>query len=224
MISSANSYKIIIHSLAEISMTLIIGLTGGIGSGKSTVSAFFSELQVTIIDADIVARQVVSKGQPALQQIATHFGSEILCNGELNRSLLRDKIFQDNNQREWLNSLLHPLIHAKIIKELNAAKGDYVLLEAPLLFENKLDKLTDYNLVVDIGPELQIKRASLRDGVSIASIQAIINKQITRSQRLKQAHFIIDNNTASLASLKNDVLDLDKQFRTLANKTRNIEL
>ena len=205
-------------------MTLIIGLTGGIGSGKSTVSRYFSELQVTIVDADIVARQVVSKEQPALQQIAAHFGSEILCNGALNRSLLRDKIFQDNSQREWLNALLHPLIHTRIIKELAQAKGEYVLLEAPLLFENGLDELTDFNIVVDIEPALQIKRASARDGVSLESIKAIIVKQIDRQERLQQADFIIDNSHVSLQNLKTDVLFLDKKFRILANKASVSEL
>jgi len=198
-------------------MSLIIGLTGGIGSGKSTVSRFFSALQVSIIDADIVARQVVSKDQPALQEIAAHFGSEILCNGELNRSLLRDKIFQNNSQREWLNALLHPLIHAKIIKKLAQAKGKYVLLEAPLLFENKLDELTDYNLVVDIEPALQIKRASARDGVSLEKIKAIITKQIGRKERILKADFIIDNSNVSLENLKIEVFELHKKFNILAN-------
>ena len=224
MISASNSYKIVSHLKVEEIMSLIIGLTGGIGSGKSTVSCYFSALQVTIVDADIVARQVVSKDQPALQEIAAHFGNEILSNGELNRALLRDKIFQDNSQREWLNTLLHPLIHARIIKELAQAKGEYVLLEAPLLFENKLDELTDYNLVVDIEPALQMKRASARDGVSVESIKAIITKQIDRKERIQKADFIIDNSNVSLQKLKSDVLLLDKKFRILANKASVSEL
>ena len=200
-------------------MTLVIGLTGGIGCGKSTVSSFFSGLHVAIIDADIVARQVVSKGQPALQQIAQHFGSEILSDGELNRALLREVIFQDNSQREWLNALLHPLIRTTIVSELAQAKGPYVLLEAPLLFENGLDVLTDYNLVIDLAPELQIKRASARDGVSIESIKAIIARQFDRQQRLQQADFVIDNNEVSLEKLESRVIDLDRQFRALQKKS-----
>jgi dephospho-CoA kinase len=203
------------HSQTEAFMTLIIGLTGGIGSGKSTVSRYFSELHVAIVDADIVARQVVTKGEPALQKIAAHFGSDILTNGELNRALLRDKIFQDDSQRVWLNALLHPLIHAKIISELAAAEGKYVLLEAPLLFENGLDDLTDYNVVVDIEPALQVKRASARDGVSVDSIKAIIGKQVSRVDRLQKADFVIENNNISLQCLKNSVLDLDKQLNAL---------
>ena len=204
-------------------MTLIIGLTGGIGCGKSTVSSFFSELHVAIVDADIVARQVVTKGQPALQKIAQHFGREILTDGELNRSLLREMIFQDNSQREWLNALLHPLIRSRIVSALAEAKGKYVLLEAPLLFENGLDVLTDYNLVVDLEPALQIKRASARDGVSLNSIKAIIAKQIDRKQRLQQADFVIDNNNVSLESLKSRVIDLDRQFKALQKKPTSIE-
>lgn len=201
-------------------MTLIIGLTGGIGCGKSTVSSFFSELHVAIVDADLVARQVVAKGQPALQIIAQHFGPEILIDGVLNRALLREIIFQDNSQREWLNALLHPLIRTEIVKALAEAEGKYVLLEAPLLFENGLEVLTDYNVVVDLDPALQIKRASARDGVSLDSIKAIIAKQIDRKQRLQQADFVIDNNGLSLENLKRQVIDLDRQFKTLPKKRR----
>ena len=201
-------------------MALIIGLTGGIGCGKSTVSSFFSELNVTTVDADLIARQVVTKGQPALKKIEEHFGKEILIDDVLNRSLLREIIFQDNGQKQWLNNLLHPLIRTEIIRLLAEADGPYVLLEAPLLFENKLDILTDYDLVVDLDPELQIKRASARDGVSVENIKAIINSQIDRKQRLQKADFVIDNNGCSLQSLKNRVIDLDRQFRTLQKKLK----
>lgn len=205
-------------------MTLIIGLTGGIGSGKSTVSAFFAELNVTIVDADIVAREVVMKGQPALDKIALHFGDNILIDGELNRSLLREKIFQDNNQLKWLNALLHPLINNRIVKQLEGAKGNYAILEAPLLFENRLDILASYNLIIDVEHDIQIKRASLRDGVSLDSIKTIIDKQISRAARLEKANFIIENNRVSLAYLKKQVADLDKKFNELALKNKNAAL
>jgi len=201
-------------------MTLIIGLTGGIGCGKSTVSAFFAELQIAAIDADIIARQLVMKGQPAIQKIAAHFGCEILTDGELNRGRLRDIIFQDDSQKKWLNDLLHPLIRNEITNRLAEANGPYVLLEAPLLFENGLDTLTDYNLVIDIDPQLQIARASARDGVSATSIKAIINSQIDRQQRLQKADFVVNNSGCSRLSLKNAILDLDRQFRILADKSK----
>ena len=196
-------------------MVLVIGLTGGIGCGKSTVSAFFSEMNVVIVDADIIARQVVAKDQPALHKIAQHFGSDIIADGVLNRSRLRELIFQNDEQRIWLNSLLHPLIHAEIVRNLANACGSYVLLEAPLLFENGLNELTDYNLVVDLDPALQIERASMRDNASVSSIKAIIAQQIDRKKRLQRADFVIDNNGCSLNNLKSQVLLLDKQFRSL---------
>jgi len=202
-------------------MTLIIGLTGGIGSGKSTVSAFFAERNVPIVDADIVAREVVMKGQPALDRIAQHFGPDILIDGELNRSLLRKKIFQDETQFEWLNALLHPLINDRIVKQLEAAKGNYAILEAPLLFENRLDILVSYNLIIDVEHDIQVKRASQRDGVSLESIKTIIDKQISRTARLKKADFIIENNDVSLEYLKEQVADLDKEFNKLALNNKN---
>lgn len=201
-------------------MTLIIGLTGGIGCGKSTVASFFAALNVTVIDADKVARQVVDKGQPALAVIEKRFGRDILIKGALNRTKLRAIIFQDDFQKKWLNDLLHPLIHSEIIRLLALGKGSYLILEAPLLFENRLDVLTDYNLVVDVQPELQIKRASARDSVSADSIKAIISTQIDRQQRLKKADFVIDNNGDSLQRVKNAVINLDKQFTSLSKKAR----
>lgn len=198
-------------------MSLIIGLTGGIGCGKSTVSAFFSALNITVVDADIIARLVVKKGEPVLQQIKKQFGSDILMNGELNRHRLRDIIFKDELQKEWLNRLLHPLIHSQIIKQLAQAKGDYILLEAPLLFENGLDKLTDYNLLIDIEPELQIKRATERDRVSKENIKAIISSQMSRHLRLQKADFVINNSELSLSELESAVMKLDLKFKEMVN-------
>ncbi|WP_354625304.1 dephospho-CoA kinase [Psychromonas sp. MME2] len=179
---------------------------------------FFSALNVTVIDADILAREVVAKGQPALISIEQHFGREILIEGELNRALLREIIFHDAEQKKWLEALLHPLIRHKISQQLAQSTGRYILLEAPLLFENKLDDLTDYNLVVDIEPELQVLRASRRDDVSAEQIKVIVASQISREKRLKQADFVINNSDKSLNELKNSVLDLDKRFNFLQKK------
>jgi len=198
-------------------MTLIIGLTGGIGSGKSTVSRFFSECGVQIIDADLVARQVVEKGQPALSQIAQHFGHNILLQGALNRALLRTLIFQNEDQRLWLNNLLQPLIRQKIMAQLSEVKGHYALLEAPLLFEHNLDKFTDYDLVVDINERLQLKRACQRDNATEQGIKAIIKSQIDRPARLHKADFIINNSDLSMLALQQEVQQLDGQFRQLKN-------
>lgn len=198
-------------------MTLIIGLTGGIGSGKSTVSGFFVELGTQIIDADLVARKVVEKGQPALREIEQHFGNKVLTDGELNRTFLRQLIFQNEQEKLWINNLLHPLIRSQIVEQLAKAEGDYVLLEAPLLFENNLDKLTDYDLVVDTSTALQVKRACARDGGGEEVINAIIASQIDRKTRLQKADFIIDNSDLSRQALKNIVQQLDAQFRKLKN-------
>ena len=196
-------------------MTVIIGLTGGIGSGKSTVAKFFSELGVEIVDADVVARQVVKKGQPALQQIAQHFGQNILIEDQLNRALLRELIFKNTAEKKWLNELLHPLIRNEIIKQLEQADGHYVILEAPLLFENKLDIMTDYNLVIDLAEELQIERASKRDNISEEGIKAIVSSQISRPLRLQKANYCIDNSELSIEQLQKSVIELDAQFMLL---------
>jgi dephospho-CoA kinase len=198
-------------------MRLIIGLTGGIGSGKSTVSNFFSALGIEIIDADLVARQVVEKGQPALQEIEQHFGDQVLIGGELNRPFLRQLIFKNEQEKGWINNLLHPLIRAQIVEQLAKAKGDYVLLEAPLLFENNLNKLTDYDVVVDASPALQVKRACARDGTDEKVIYAIIASQIDSNTRLQKADFIINNNHLSRRALKKKVQQLDTQFRQFKN-------
>ncbi|MCP4323048.1 MAG: dephospho-CoA kinase [Alteromonadales bacterium] len=196
-------------------MSMVIGLTGGIASGKSTVSNIFKRLGVEVVDADIVARLVVQKGQPALNEIESYFGSDILENGVLNRAKLRQIIFADETKKVWLNSLLHPIIHQEMLSQLESASGDYVLLEAPLLFENSLDKYCDHVLVVDIDERSQIKRASARDGCSEDQVKAIINSQFSREKRLKKANFIIDNSVISLQQLESSVIALDKQLRAL---------
>ena len=142
-------------------MTYIVGLTGGIGSGKSTITNLFVELGVPIVDADIVAREVVEKGSPLLAQIAEHFGESILTEeGELNRAKLRKKVFADENEKNWLNNLLHPAIRERMLARLNAQTAPYTLFVVPLLIENKLTTLCDRVLVIDVKPETQIARAS----------------------------------------------------------------
>jgi len=196
-------------------MSLIIGLTGGIGSGKSAVSGFFKKLDVSVVDADIVAREVVQKGQPALIQISDHFGKDILLDGELNRAKLRDVIFSNEQEKVWLNNLLHPLIRERMLAQLALATGDYVILEAPLLFENSLQAYCDQIVVVDIDEAVQITRASARDNRSREQIKAIIDSQIGRQQRLEKANFVIDNTVITLQQLESAVIALDKQLRAL---------
>jgi dephospho-CoA kinase len=197
-------------------MRLIIGLTGGIGSGKSTVAKEFIALGIEVIDADKVAREVVEPGKPALSQIAEYFGHEVIdTNGLLDRAKLRHIIFASAIKKQWLNALLHPIIRDTMLTKLHAAQSEYVILEAPLLIENELTKYTDYTLVVDVSERLQIERAMQRDGNSTAQIQAIMDAQISRPLRLQQADYIIDNSSTDLVALKQQVKTLHLQFLSL---------
>ena len=187
---------------------MIVGLTGGIGSGKSAVSAQLKALGISVVDADQVARDVVLLGSPALDSIAKHFGSQILLqNGALNRAALRQKIFSDKAQRQWLESLLHPLIGAEIDEQLAAAPSVYVVLESPLLLETSQHKSTDFVVVVDASETLQRQRASERDGNTVVQIDAIIDSQMARQERLDKAHWVLDNQH-DLSHLSEQVLQL----------------
>ena len=142
---------------------LIIGLTGGIGSGKSTVAEQFAALGIVAVDADQASRAVVEPGMPALASIEKHFGPELItADGQLNRPALREIIFANPSEKDWLEALLHPLIRDWILAQLQAATSDYVILESPLLFETDQHQLVDAVLLVDVPVELQLERASAR--------------------------------------------------------------
>ena len=173
---------------------MIVGLTGGIGSGKSAVSAQLQALGILVVDADQVAREVVLVGSPALHSIAKHFGTQILHhNGCLNRAALRQQIFADKTQRQWLEALLHPLIGVAIKEQLAGATSLYAVLESPLLLETAQHKTTDFVVVVDASESLQRQRACQRDGSTKLQIDAIISSQMPRQQRLDKAHWVLDN-------------------------------
>ncbi|TKB47064.1 dephospho-CoA kinase [Thalassotalea mangrovi] len=198
---------------------LIIGLTGGIGSGKTTVANLFKQYDIDIIDADIVARQVVAKGAPALQQIQLHFGEDyLLPNGELNRTKLRHKVFQEPEAKQWLNTLLHPLIREEMITQCQQAKSPYCLLVAPLLIENSLFQTVDKVLVVDIPEQEQIKRTMTRDENTQAQVEAIMASQVSRQERLKHADFVIENTTGEQEQLPLKVEQLHRHFLKLIAK------
>ena len=173
---------------------MIVGLTGGIGSGKSAVSAQLQALGILVVDADQVAREVVLVGSPALHSIAKHFGTQILHHdGCLNRAALRQQIFADKTQRQWLEALLHPLIGVAIKEQLAGATSVYAVLESPLLLETAQHKTTDFVVVVDASESLQRQRACQRDGSTKLQIDAIISSQMPRQQRLDKAHWVLDN-------------------------------
>lgn len=172
----------------------IIGLTGGIGSGKSAAAKIFRELGVAIVDADTLAREVVEPGQPALQDIAAHFGKTILTSeGELDRAALRTIVFSNSEEKSWLENLLHPLIAELIQQRLNAAGSPYAILESPLLLETEQHKLVQRVLVIDVSKETQLARAVARDGSDAEAIKSIIASQIDRAARIQHADDLVSN-------------------------------
>lgn len=203
-------------------MTYVVGLTGGIGSGKSTIAELFAELGVPVIDADIVARQVVEKGSPLLAEIAAHFGPEILLeDGALNRAALREKVFNHESDKQWLNQLLHPAIRTEMLNQLAQQRAPYCIFMVPLLIENKLTALCQRVLVVDVSEQTQLTRASQRDNNQLALIKNIMQSQVSRSERLQHADDVINNDadlSESLPQLKQKVLDLHHHYLQLAEK------
>ena len=172
----------------------IIGLTGGIGSGKSTIAEHFTVLGIPCIDADQTARDVVQPGEPALAAIAQHFGQDVIQpDGTLDRRQLRGKIFADPAAREWLNNLLHPLIRQRMLQQCQQAQGPYCILMVPLLFENHLQSLVQRTLVVDVDEATQIRRTMRRDNTTEEQVKAIIAAQFPRLQRLALADDVIQN-------------------------------
>jgi dephospho-coA kinase len=203
-------------------MTYVVGLTGGIGSGKSTIAELFAELGVPIVDADLVARQVVEKGSPLLAEIAAHFGPEILLeDGALNRAALREKVFNHESEKQWLNQLLHPAIRHEMLQQLAAQDAPYCIFMVPLLIENNLTALCQRILVVDVLEHTQVERAGQRDNNQVEQIKRIMQSQVSRQERLKYADDVINNNEdliASLPQLKQKVLDLHHLYLQLAEK------
>lgn len=193
----------------------VIGLTGSIGSGKSTVSCFFEELGAIVIDADQVSRQVVEPGSPALKELTVAFGENILNpDGSLNRTLVAEIVFNSDEKRELLNSIIHPMIFNEInstIEEYREKGTEIIILEAALILEKKgLIKLIDKLIVVSIDEETQKKRLEGRGDLSKEQINARINSQLTNNEKIKHADYIIDNNQ--------DLVNTREQVRELWDK------
>ncbi|WP_153913817.1 dephospho-CoA kinase [Shewanella sp. TC10] len=195
----------------------IVGLTGGIGSGKTTIANQFFDLGIELVDADVIAREVVEKGTDGFKKITSHFGSEVIDDsGSLDRAKLRIKIFNNETERQWLNNLLHPLIRSHMLNAVENATSPYVIMIVPLLFENGLDSLVNTTLVVDIPPHEQIARTAKRDGVNSTEVKKILNRQMSRELRLKQADNVIDN-TQSPEELRNTVQLLHLKYLAQAS-------
>lgn len=199
-------------------MTYTVALTGGIGSGKSTVADTFAHLGVNVIDADIIARQVVEPGTGALQAIAAHFGPQMInVDGTLNRRQLRERIFSHADEKAWLNALLHPLIQQETRQKMLQATSPYVLWVVPLLVENRLASQADRVLVIDVSPEIQLLRTMQRDSVTREHAEQILTAQATREARLAVADDVIDNNSAPDA-IASDVARLHSQYLRYASQ------
>ncbi|HLF66252.1 MAG TPA: dephospho-CoA kinase [Gammaproteobacteria bacterium] len=199
---------------------LTIGLTGGVGSGKSTAARFFSELNVGIVDADLIAKDLLNTPQMA-DTVKRQFGSQI-CNpnGELNRYKLRQLIFSDLKARLWLEEFLHPQIRAQIIVAITRCTSAYVVVVIPLLVETQKEDYIDRILLIDVPESVQISRLTNRDKITIEEAQTMLAAQASRKARLSCAHDVIEN-TGDLQQLKNKVHNLHGYYLQLAQNSKN---
>jgi len=194
----------------------ILGLTGGIGSGKSAAASHFGSLGVHLVDADQAARWVVEPGRPALTHIVDRFGKQILQDdGALDRAALRARIFQAPEERQWLEQLLHPLIREEIRNVLDEARSPYAILVSPLLVESAAQRqMARRVLVVDVPEQVQIERTMQRDSVAEEQVRAILQAQASREERLRHAHDVLVNDR-DLAWLQREVERLHEFYLTL---------
>ena len=200
--------------------TWILGVTGGIGSGKTAATDHLQQLGITVVDADVVAREVVQPGTPALAAIVAHFGPESLLQdgaqaGQLNRPWMRQRVFADPAQRLALEAITHPAIRTALSDQLLAATSPYAVLASPLLWESGQVSLVRRTLLIDVSEATQVQRASQRDGVASAQIEAIMKAQWTRAQRRERADDIVSNES-SLADLHAQLDILHAKYLRLA--------
>ncbi|MDA0705509.1 MAG: dephospho-CoA kinase [Proteobacteria bacterium] len=196
---------------------LRIGLTGGIASGKTTVANLFAALGVTVIDTDIIAREVVQAGQPALAEIRAAFGADVFdAHGTLDRSAMRRHVFADAAARHRLEAILHPKIQRETIRRIAAANGDYLLVVVPLLSESLLREHVDRILVVDCDEDTQIRRLLARDSGSEEQARRILASQASREQRLAIADDVVHNDS-DVESLSAQVSGLHDTYTALAH-------
>ena len=198
-------------------MNMVVGITGGIGCGKSSVTDLLKKLNVDIVDADIIARKIVKPGKFALKKIVEYFGTDILLpDGSLDRAQLRVIIFSEKEKKDWLEELLHPLIKDEIRAQIKLANSKYVVLSSAILLETRQKDLVDIVVVVDIPETLQIERTALRDGNSSELLKKIIDSQLKRDERLSRADIVIDN-SGSLDKLKLKLKELHSDLKKKAN-------
>ena len=197
---------------------LRVGLTGGIASGKSAVANMFAELGVPVIDTDVIAREVVFPGQPALDEIRQHFGDKVIDDhGWLNRSEMRRIVFADSGKRRELEAILHPRIRTETERQSAERGGDYQIIVVPLLAESPMKSGMDRIVVVDVPLDVQLKRLLARDAESPEQARAMIDAQASRDERLALADDVIDN-TGSLDQTRKQVQELHHQYLTLSSR------
>ena len=198
-------------------MTLVVGLTGGIGSGKSAAADEFAKLGATVVDTDAIAHELTQKDAAAVADIERIFGKDFISEGSLNRKRMRDHVFADPAAKRSLEALLHPMIRAESARRIAAATGPYVVHVVPLLIESpdyrsRVDRL----LVVDCPEETQIERVRARSGLSEPEVRAIMRGQISRTERLAAAHDVIENG-GSRDALRNQVAVLHQKYLQFAS-------
>jgi dephospho-CoA kinase len=195
---------------------LVVGLTGGIGSGKTTVADRFAARGVPILDADVIAHELVEPGQPTLAAIVAAFGADLLTpEGRLDRPRLRGLVFADPARRTQLEAIVHPAVRRRLEAGIAALRAPYCLVVIPLLFEAGLEDLVDRVLVVDVPPAVQITRVTQRDGVARSSVESIMAAQLSRAERLARADDVV-NNGVDLATLESRIEALDRFYRRFA--------
>lgn len=198
---------------------MIIGLTGGIGSGKTAVSDKFNALGIHIVDADIAARVIVEPNKPAWHEIKDYFGEEVLlADQNLNRAWLRQQVFSDQEKRKKLEEITHPRIRDEIIRDLRSSTSSYTILSSPLLIESGQAKLVSKTIVVDVSEQVQIERTCSRDNNDIEQVKRIIAAQLPREERLKHGDWVIDNNQ-TLEALDQQVEALHQELLELSHKS-----
>ncbi len=180
---------------------LRVGITGGIGSGKTALTDWLSEKGIVIVDADLASRVVVAPGQPALAKIAKTFGQEFIQNdGQLNRAALRELVFTDDSKRQQLEAITHPRIREELAWQMDAADSGYVVLSSPLLLESGQSSMVDLSVVVDVPENTQIERTMARDNNARQLVEGIMAAQLDRDTRISRADIVI-NNSGSLDEL-----------------------
>ena len=189
---------------------MIIGLTGGIGSGKSAAANFFQNEGISVIDTDQLARKVIEKDTPGYSKVLDSFGANILDNNDsINRAKLREEVFHNNEKRKILESITHPLVRELMVQKISSSTSPYSIIMVPLIFETNSAKNYDRVLVIDCDVEIQLERAMARDENSADLIQKIIDSQCSRSERLSIANDVIPNN--------NSIEDLKKRSLAMHN-------